>query len=240
MKKYDYDQIQPGYYDKVHQRNKGVQSRWHHHKFEMLSKSMPTKGKVLDIGCGPGTFVGSLKSQNPQLNCVGIDFSKQQIQYARQAYPQAEFHCIDIYDRNIEPDFLQAFDTIAIIEVIEHIDRSEAIAMLKRTRELIKTSGKLVLTTPNYHSLWGSVERLVNFFGEVNYQDQHINKYCSSRLRIDLEEAGFKNIRINSFLSFSPFLAAVSWRLSKIASLGECYSGILRPAGMLLIAEATP
>ena len=200
---------------------------------------MPTTGKVLDIGCGPGTFIGSLKSQKPQLYCVGIDFSNQQILYARQSYPQATFHCRDIYDPNIDSEFLCAFDTVTIIEVIEHIERSEAIAMLKRTKELIKPSGKLIITTPNYHSLWGGVEKLVNFFGEVNYQDQHINKYSSLKLCNDLDEAGFKDIRINSFLSFSPFLAALSWRLSKIASLGECYSGILRPAGMLLIAEAT-
>ena len=63
MAQYDYSQIEAGYYDKVYRRGKGIQSRWHHHKFEMLSRAMPNIGKVLDIGCGPGTFMGNLKKE---------------------------------------------------------------------------------------------------------------------------------------------------------------------------------
>ena len=238
MSKFDYTSIEPGYYDEVFHRSRGVQSRWHHHKFEVIKRCLPARGKVLDIGCGPGTFIGSLSTSHPELNCIGIDFSEPQVKYARSTYGRSNFECIDVYDDNFDSTSDSLYDAITIIEVIEHIQKSDAVNMLKRAKDLLKRDGKLVLTTPNYHSSWGLVEIIVNAVGEVSYKDQHINKYSSARLYADLSEAGFTDIRVRSFLSFSPFLAAVSWRASKFLSIGECYSGALRPAGMLLIAEA--
>ena len=239
MAQYDYSQIEAGYYDKVYRRGKGIQSRWHHHKFEMLSRAMPNIGKVLDIGCGPGTFMGNLKKEKKDLECIGIDFSPQQIDYASRNYPDAKFYCADAYDTKTLDSIGKSFDVITIVEVIEHISNLDSIRLLRRAKELLKPSGKIIITTPNYHSCWGGVEYLVNTFGEVNYQDQHINRYNANALGSDLEKSGFNKITVKSFLSFSPFVAALSWRASKIISHGECYSGVARPAGMLLIAEAS-
>ena len=52
-----------GYYDIIFERKKGVQSAWHHIKFNYI-KSKITKTNIhLDIGCGPGTFLGILKKK---------------------------------------------------------------------------------------------------------------------------------------------------------------------------------
>ena len=52
-----------GYYDIIFERKKGIQSAWHHIKFNYI-KSKITKTNIhLDIGCGPGTFLGILKKK---------------------------------------------------------------------------------------------------------------------------------------------------------------------------------
>lgn len=236
--KYDYTAIDVGYYDKVYSKSSGVQSRWHQYKFESVRKRLPNSGRHLDIGCGPGTLIGSIKNQ--AIHSVGIDISSDQISYANAKYgsPNSQFKVSSASDlkRNLG-DCL--FDVITIIEVLEHLPEDEAFRLLCDAKSLLRPGkGKLLVTTPNYSSLWPLIEYLVNRIGEVRYEDQHINRYKPIKLSNQLRFSGFQVKSINSFMSFSPFLASFSWRLSKFISSGDIYGGSMINLGMLLIAEA--
>jgi len=200
---------------------------------------MPPNGRHLDIGCGPGTFIGTL-NQSHNLQSLGIDFSNQQIDFAKNTYSssKANFQCIDFFDPFFSKESKNKFDIITFVEVIEHIERAQALKMLERAKSSLTTDGKLIVTTPNYHSGWGALEKVVNMVGEVTYEDQHINKYHFSSLEKDLIGAGFRSVKVSSFLSVSPFVAALSWNTSERMARRELYSGILRPCGFLLIGEA--
>ena len=239
MTKYNYDEIRPGYYDAIYHKNCGVQSRWHHHKFETLARFIPNRGRHLDIGCGPGTFIGSLASSH-NLQSIGIDFSQGQIDYASSKYKsdKAYFECIDLFDPSFNKKVGGEFDIITFVEVIEHIEKEEAIKMLSVARKKLSKNGKILITSPNYHSGWGALEKIVNKLGEVTYEDQHINKYTHKTLGYDLRESGFQSISVSSFLSVSPFIASFNWGLSKKVARQELYAGPFRPFGFLLIAEA--
>ena len=238
MEQFDYTKISVGYYDKVYQRQVGVQSRWHHQKFEFLRRYLPETGKLLDIGCGPGTFIGTLAGT--EIDCTGIDIAPDQIDYAIKNYccDKVRFKCasLDRFAQNSS----DKFDVITFVEVLEHLPEHTAISMLKTARCLLAPGGKILVTTPNYHSAWPVVEYLVNRIGEVRYEEQHINRYDAKRLESHLIRSGFEAGDMNSFMSFSPFLAAVSWRLSKFVSRNDIYSGRVRCIGMLLISVAQP
>ena len=57
---FDYDQIQSGHYDEVFHRHQGIQSCWHHLKFQQVKDALGACARHLDIGCGPGTLIGLL------------------------------------------------------------------------------------------------------------------------------------------------------------------------------------
>ena len=63
MKNIDYynHSVQSGYYDMVFKKNKGIQSAWHHIKFNYIKKKISNSKIHLDVGCGPGTFFGNFK-----------------------------------------------------------------------------------------------------------------------------------------------------------------------------------
>ena len=237
--KYDYSAIKIGYYDQVHNRSSGVQSRWHQYKFASVINRLPLSGTHLDIGCGPGTLIGTIKHQD--LQSTGIDISSPQIEYANEKYgsPNSQFQVSSVGDLKYNIGNCR-FDGITIVEVLEHLPEEEALSLLCDVKTLLKPGiGRLLVTTPNYSSLWPVVEYLVNRIGEVQYEDQHINRYRPKKLSAQLSSSGYKVQSVNSFMSFSPFLASVSWRLSEFMSSGDVYGGRMINLGMLLIAEAS-
>jgi len=51
--------------------------------------------RILDVGCGKGTFTHLLKKHNNQV--VGIDVSETAIRKARESFPDIDFRCGDIH-----------------------------------------------------------------------------------------------------------------------------------------------
>ena len=57
---FDYEEIPPGYYDEAFRRGRGAQSKWHHLKFRRVAEEIAGRRRLLDVGCGPGTFIGHM------------------------------------------------------------------------------------------------------------------------------------------------------------------------------------
>lgn len=204
---YLYQEMEAGYYDRVYRRGRGIQWFWHEHRFRAVQAFLPDPcGRILDLGCGPGTFLGTLRS--PFRYGLGIDLAAAQIEYARRTYrrPNLEFRATDVRDFvGREP-----FDTVVSIEVIEHLPPAETRPFLRTIREILNPGATVVLVTPNYRSLWPVIERLIGRLGGVDYTRQHINPFTIGRLTREIAEAGFCNIRSQTFFVLSPFAAAVS------------------------------
>lgn len=101
-------------------------------------------GRVLDYGCGAGTFVTSpLAQEFPQIKFVGVDSDGPSIAFARRGntLPNLAFWEPD----GIGPD--DRFDLIIASEIIEHVEDPEAFLLFLRTK--LADRGRMVLTLPN-------------------------------------------------------------------------------------------
>jgi len=130
---------------------------------EML---IPTKGElILDVGCGNGRDI--IIFANNSAFCVGIDFSSGMIKEGKKAIDTMGFrnvHLISGGATNL-PFSDGTFDKISCSEVIEHIpDWEKAIAEMNR---VLKIGGKLVITTPNWYSLYGFTRKLFDLFSFI-------------------------------------------------------------------------
>ena len=56
--------ISEGYYDLIFKKKRGIQSAWHHIKFKYIKNKIRKSKLHLDIGCGPGTFLGLLNKKS--------------------------------------------------------------------------------------------------------------------------------------------------------------------------------
>jgi len=230
---YDYDKAIPaGFYDEIHQRKAGVRFFWHDLKFRAVAARLDGVGKVLDVGCGPGTFVGNYLSG---VDCLGIDFSALQIDYANRRYGSAEHR----FSTQVLADLDERFDAITMIELIEHLPPADARRLLAEARGLLSPQGRLVVTTPNYRSLWPLIERGVNLASQVSYERQHINKYGRGRLAAELAQAGYAKVDVGTAVGLAPFAAVLGRRPAQWLDSVERGIGHLG-CGNLLIAVARP
>ena len=226
--RFDYESIPAGYYDAVFRRRRGVQSKWHHLKFARVAEELAGHRRVLDLGCGPGTMLGQLGREHES---VGMDLSTRQIEYARTTYGA---NGIRFYTEL--PDEEGPFDAVTLVELIEHLDPSEVDATIGQALDRLRPGGRLVVTTPNFHSAWPLVEAAVNRLGAIRYDVQHINRFGAARLGRLLEDHGVAELRVEPYLFLAPFAAALGWSFAdRVARLER--GPVERAMGMLLLGS---
>jgi SAM-dependent methyltransferase len=112
----------------------------------------PVEGRrVLEIGCGPGSFANVLVEMGADL--IGADFSPAAVERARQRIgPNSRFEGVvaDIQNMPFEDG---SFDVTVSLMTLEHIpDPKRGLAELVR---VTRPGGRLVVGTPNHLSLVG-------------------------------------------------------------------------------------
>lgn len=114
---------------------------------------------VLDVGCGPGELLLSLKRAFPQVqHFEGVDLSPEIIARSAAQFPEMKFSTL-----NVETSALpRKFDLILCSEVIEHLeDRSVAYHHLT---QMLNPGGYLVITCPT-----GKIYATERHFGHVSH-----------------------------------------------------------------------
>jgi ubiquinone/menaquinone biosynthesis C-methylase UbiE len=209
---YDYDRIERGYYDEVMNVGTGAQSKWHELKFKKLYRMIGLENpkKLLDIACGPGTFISRLPNI---IDCYGVDIAEKQIDYANQKFGKKNAQFLKCKNATYPFDD-GTFDVITSIEFIEHISRDSCRQNMIEMKRCLKKGGKLFLTTPNYRSMWPILEYIVSFLTKENYIEQHITHYNRVSLERMLEECGFVNVKVGTYIFLSPFFSYLSSSLS--------------------------
>lgn len=225
------------------QSGSAVQRFWHERRFKTIIERINDGVKVLDLGCGPGTFLSLLGAIKSNTTAKGVDLDSKQIAFARKL-----IHMQGLGDRiqfgiindpfKVLPFEDKLFDVITMNEVVEHIHPFFAHRMLVEAKRVLKPGGKLLLTTPNYRSHWPVIELFLDRFSPVKYHEQHISKFTPQSFVKFIETAGFEIRAIHTIFILAPFLAWLSFRLAEMFHQTELK--MKHRVGALLIVEAVP
>ena len=101
--------------------------------------------KVLDLGCGTGSFTARLAGRFP--NVAGVDLSPKCVAAAARRYPHIAFSAGDAESLPY-PD--RSFDIVTLFGVLHHFPRRED--ALKEPRRLLKDGGVLFTYDPNINN----------------------------------------------------------------------------------------
>ena len=128
---------------------------------------IPEGQSVLDLGCGTGDLLASLKPSRG----VGVDFSARMIQIAKGKYPDLKFAVADIEKPVLTKKLGSPFDVIVLSDTFGLLDDCEATLAL--LHNVCTPDTRLVVSY--YSPYWEPVLRLGDKLGfrmpqpEVNY-----------------------------------------------------------------------
>jgi 2-polyprenyl-3-methyl-5-hydroxy-6-metoxy-1,4-benzoquinol methylase len=167
--------------------------------YNKLSHYLSPGAKVLDIGCGDGTF---LKLAKKQFTCAGIEISEY---LATLAKKQGD---IEVMIGNfLTTDFTnERYDGITLISLLEHLDNP--IQAIKKCFDLLSNGGVLLMKTVNY----GCLNRRIKKESWTGFRPpDHIIYFTPSNLKHFLKKIGFTKIRISAW-TFSDNMYCDAWK----------------------------
>ncbi len=198
---------------------------------ERLLPDMLPGSRVLEIGCGRAEFARRLRELNVTVTVT--DLSPTNIQFASELGFEA--HQLDL-NRGL-PVFSSAqFDSIVILDVIEHIVAAEF--LLSEIRRVLRPNGFLVLSTPNF-AWW--LNRLRILFGQLSHDEGYHYRFFTRRsLENQLITAGFvpEVWRFNSPAFGVNWLRRTFWQKDRLHMLTPNFLGSLLGQTLYVRARA--
>lgn len=145
-----------------------------------IEKFVPD-GRLLDVGCGNGSFLYYMQEQSWQVH--GVEIGQAGADYARQELG------LDVFLGELHGTAFPAyhFDLVTMWNVFEHL--YDPAATLVEVKRILKPEGLLVITVPNLAS-WDT-----RVFGPawVGYDvPRHLYTFSPATLGALLEQAGFR------------------------------------------------
>lgn len=131
----------PAYDQELHSRQRAARGY-----LALVDTYDAAKGRMLDVGCGTGTFVCLAREHG--WDAEGIDASEWMTEHARRRCPAGTFHVGDPLAAAFDPGRLQA---VTVWNVLEHVPAPAAI--LGRIRSWLVPDGRLFIRVPNAASL---------------------------------------------------------------------------------------
>ena len=120
-------------------------------------------GNILEIGSGIGNISGFFIQNGYSLTLSDAD--EQYIDQLKKTFGEINILSIDL----VHEDFLkkyvqlfQAFDTVILLNVLEHIDNEGK--AIENCRHLLKRDGSLVVLVPAYRFLFSKMDRALHHY----------------------------------------------------------------------------
>ncbi len=175
---------------------------YYHSLINLFSFLVPPEKRVLEIGCGTGDLLASLKTKKS----VGVDISSKIIAIARKKYPDLKFYEMDAEELNLEEkfDYVIASDLVNFLYDIEQI--------FKAWHKVCHDHTKIIIT--HYNFLW---EPLLVLAEKLRLKmPQKIHNWLSPNdVKNILYLADFEVVKTGRFLIFPKYIPLISNFLNK-------------------------
>jgi 2-polyprenyl-3-methyl-5-hydroxy-6-metoxy-1,4-benzoquinol methylase len=145
--------------------------------YQPLAELVGKGDRVLDIGCGDGTFL-ELARQRGGIG-TGLDLDAEKVADCRAKGFEA--HCIRVQE--IEKVLTGSFDFVSLIHIIEHMPPPDALDILDSVRQSLSESGRILIVTPNIRH----PQVQVNFWLDIT----HVRPYPQALLTSMMSALGF-------------------------------------------------
>jgi SAM-dependent methyltransferase len=151
----------------------------------------PRGGRILEVGCGAGRFIRTVSTLRPDLEPHGSDLGPKSIRLATRyhdgvAYTLASATALPYHD--------EAFDTVVLFDVLEHIPGAGPAEALSEIRRVLKRGGVFHALVPcegQQGTLFWLLWKL-RFGGDLKVRHgDHVQRFDRAGLRAMVADHGF-------------------------------------------------
>jgi SAM-dependent methyltransferase len=155
----------------------------------VLGEISPWLGqRVLEVGCGIGTYTAEMAAGPRKIIAMDMEraFVEEAAKRLRQ-HPNVQLICGDATAADIPRPDGEAFDTVVLLDVLEHIE--DDVALLTRLGAKLGPGGHLILKVPAMPSLYCPMDEAIG----------HWRRYDKIGLTQVIPRAGLEAVRVWSF-----------------------------------------
>jgi ubiquinone/menaquinone biosynthesis C-methylase UbiE len=152
---------------------------------------------LLDVGCGPGTITADFARRLPTGKACGIDCSRDIIDAARRAHPDAAFAVADVYRLPFDG---ASWDVVHAHQLLQHLSRP--VAALKEMQRVLRPGGIVAARDSDYatftwHPASETLERWPRLYQEIARANGG-EPDAGRRLRSWAQDAGFRRVQASA------------------------------------------
>lgn len=150
-----------------------------------LQKYAANLRSFMEVGCGTGFVLTGIADAFPKARLTGSEIFTVGLGFAKKRLPVANLIQMDA--RKIP--FVEEFDAVGAFDILEHIEEDGVV--LSQLWQALKPGGVLLLTVPQHQWLWSQSDE----------HACHVRRYHATELKNKVHQAGFKILRVTSFVS---------------------------------------
>ncbi len=199
---------------------------------ELLRKRKRRDARLLEIGCGSGRILASLRARDPDIRLTGVDLSEGQIALARKDNAGKRITFVAGNGERL-PFRASSFDYVIFLDVIEHVERPDA--LLREAARVLREGGLLYGVSPaEGQGIYALSARL---FGRHFKEETagHIQRYTIEDLlrRVErqglaVEEVKYSYHFLGSLMDYALFTLMLNRRIAKAYWDGNRYYATTR------------
>lgn len=148
--------------------------------YDTFCKLLPQKGKVFEMGCGPGNVTQYMLQKRPDLQYTASDLAPNMLTLAQKYNPNAHFLLLDC--RKIVT-LHQKFDAIIGAFVLPYLNKAECATLISDCKKIAAPNGILYLSTIEGDEAHSGFE-YTSFSGEdqvyIHYHQEAFLSECLS------------------------------------------------------------
>ena len=128
-----------------------------------LEELYPRAGKVIDLGCGNGTFSNLLKLGGPERDILGFDLDPRKVEAARAVH--ADVAGLEFREGDIGTMAYPPADVYSIVDVLYLIPFDKQDEILRKCHAALRPGGILVIkemdTRPRWKYVWNLCQETI-------------------------------------------------------------------------------
>lgn len=196
-------------------------------------RALASGNKLLDVGCGVGTFVKSALEAG--WDSCGIEPSPYASKMAEENLKDHIYHGF-LHSSGFPT---ASFDVVTLWYVLEHV--SDPMSILSHSRTLLKDGGLIFIAVPNAHYIFlrrKLIQIKTGVPGTV-HAHEHLYQYTSKTLKSYLHKTGFEFISEHSaspYMVSGPMLNLIK-RFGKLAVLALFIATGINLGGILMFGK---